>query len=220
MPDHPDTSPPSFSFQLPVPGLTDGTQVGLWDGVPSPAFDAQRASIIEGYSDPERMLLAMSDTRLSPTARLVNAVLARTGWAGKISRGVIASLLTIPKQNVSRYLREIEKITGMVRPGKRSRRRNQEAEFQYAFSGMDLLEVVDRRAAFSRDQSDSTKPFPRNQSDSTKPFPRNQSDSTKPIFGESSKSSGPNPQTFFDFEVNSGENSNRRPQKIRGKASE
>ena len=139
---------PRDPLQLPNPGLTDPwLQAGLWDGVDPAVFDARKAELVEGYRPENRMILAMADTRLTPTSRLVNAALAYSGWGGRISRGILAARLMLDPGNVSRALREIEKKTGL-----RIFRRRQatgHADFQYVFSGLDILEVQESRAKWA-----------------------------------------------------------------------
>ena len=197
MSSDPDDSPaprPSGShdrrdpFQLPNPGLTDPSlQAGLWDGVDESAFDARRAELIEGYSEANRMKIAMADTRISPTARLVNAMLAASGWSGRISRGILAARLTLDPGNVSRALKEIEQKTGL----RIFRRRQSDghADFQFVFSGLDVMEIQTRRA--ERAQG------PPSQNDIQAQKPPSHSD----IQGEPPSHSDTEPPSQFDSEV-------------------
>ena len=167
-PRHSGSSPDGLDpFQLPHPTLTDPSlQAGFWDGADESTFDARRAELIEGYGEANRMKIAMADTRLSPTARLINGFLAANGWTGRHSRRLLAALVGIDPRNVSRYLKEIKQKT-RTRVF-RKKHSDGYADFQFVFSGLDVVEIEKRRAEDFRKpprQSDVQAPEPPHQSD-------------------------------------------------------
>ena len=125
----------SAGFQLPNASITAAVQPGLWDGVDLAQFEATRPGLIEGYRPADRMLLALSLTEVSPTARIVAAALAFHGWSSWPSRDRLARMLRIHKRNVSRAMRELERA-GAVHSFRRHRT---SGSVEHVFGGQLLL---------------------------------------------------------------------------------
>ena len=128
------------AVQLPHVEIVHAVQPTLWDGVDPhdlPDFAAELVPLIENMKIGDRMMLALALSEVSATARIVAAAIAWHGWISWPGRDRLATLLRIPKQNVSRATKELAD-EGIIR---KYRRHKTSQSIQYVFSGMALVKA-------------------------------------------------------------------------------
>ena len=129
------------TFTPPMADVAAQTEPGLWDGMDLSEFDVARALRIERMQPADRMLLMLTRKDLTPTSRIVGAVLAYHGWVSWPSLDTLVALLSIDKRNISRSIGELERH-GSIRRSKRFGTRGA-VSIQYVFSGPKTLDAVD-----------------------------------------------------------------------------
>ena len=129
------------TFTPPMADVAAQTEPGLWDGMDLSEFDVARALRIERMQPADRMLLMLTRKDLTPTSRIVGAVLAYHGWVSWPSLDTLVALLSIDKRNISRSIGELERH-GSIRRSKRFGTRGA-VSIQYVFCGPKTLDAVD-----------------------------------------------------------------------------